>query len=119
MNRINLVGRLLDDVQGNWTQNGNFVAKGAISVPQGVPARDGEKYPPSDIFNFEVWGKAGEALMNHTSKGRHVWIAGSMNSRKDDNGRIWWTVKNAAWGFAGPKPADEHHGGGFDEEMPF
>lgn len=105
MNRICIVGRLMVEPELR-TVGEKLVAKGALSVSQNSKPKEGEQYPPSDVFNFEVWGARGESLVNHARKGSHLWVTGSMQSRKDNEGRIWWTVVFADWGFAGAKPAE-------------
>ena len=116
MNQISLVGRLIADAESRFTPNGKFIGVGKIAVDRPERPKEGEKYPPSDIFTFEVWGDRGEALVNMTEKGRHIWVIGRLEGDKDKEGRIWHKVKFAAWGFAGAKPSsaprhdDDEHG---------
>lgn len=117
MNQFTAVGRLIADPEGKTTQTGKFVATCAISVNRPERPKPGEKYPPSDVFNFEVWGDRGEALVNMANKGAHIWIIGRHESRKDENNRVWWTVKFCSWGFAGPKSTSAPSG--HDDETGF
>lgn len=98
MNRINLVGKAIRDPEIKYLDSGKAVASVAISVLRGTKKKEGEQYPPSDIFNVKVWGASGEALTEHIKKGSALWVIGRLEINKSDKG-TFVEVADAQWGF--------------------
>ncbi|MBO9542505.1 single-stranded DNA-binding protein [bacterium] len=101
MNRLAIVGRAIADPEIR-TVGERLVATIPISVNRPYKRKEAT-YPESDVFRIEVWGPRGESLVNHVSKGTHLWATGRVELRKAETGGYYVDVRDADWGFAGAK----------------
>jgi single-strand DNA-binding protein len=131
LNKIILIGNLTRDPESGNTQNSNY-CKFGLAVNRDYKDASGQY--PSDFFNVICWGKIAEICANNLSKGRNVYIEGSMYSSKwtdQETGkeRTSWDVKANIVKFLDKKSSfdsnnsndnqsNSYYGGG-DEEVPF
>lgn len=76
MNKVILVGRLAQDPDVRYTQNGNAVASFSVAVDSGF----GEN-KRTDFVPIVAWRKLAEVCGNNLTKGRRVLVEGSLNIR--------------------------------------
>ncbi len=76
MNKVILVGRLAQDPEVRYTQNGNAVATFSVAVDSGF----GEN-KRTDFIPIVAWRKLAEVCGNNLTKGRRVLVEGSLNIR--------------------------------------
>ncbi len=90
MNNVNLVGRLVKDVDLNYTAgSGKAVGKFTIAVKRAF------KKDESDFLNCVVFGKTAEIICQYFFKGDMIGITGSIrnnNYNKDDGTMVYQNV---------------------------
>lgn len=90
MNNVNLVGRLVKDVDLNYTAgSGKAVGKFTIAVKRAF------KKDESDFLNCVVFGKTAEIICQYFFKGDMIGITGSIrnnNYKKDDGTMVYQNV---------------------------
>lgn len=123
MNCINLVGRVIADPELRFLEAaGKQVATVPISVNRPFK-RKGASYPDSDVFRVKVWGKRGENLHEHVSKGSIISVTGRVELRKVEGGSGHYVeVADADWGFVPKQSGDGGQGApSYDEaeSIPF
>lgn len=88
-NQITLAGRLGQEPELRYTQNGKAVVNGTLAVPRG---REKE----TDWIRFTVWGKTAELLATWSGKGKRILISGELHIEeyedKDGNKRSYPNV---------------------------
>ncbi len=131
LNKIILIGNLTRDPESGSTQNSNY-CKFGLAVNRDYKDASGQY--PSDFFNVICWGKIAEICANNLSKGRNVYIEGSMYSSRwtdQETGkeRTSWDVRANIVKFLDKKSSfdsnnsndnqsNSYYGDG-DEEVPF
>lgn len=84
LNKVILIGRLTQDPELRYTQNGTPVAGFTLAVDRQFTTRQGER--ETDFINIVVWQKLAETCANHLGKGRLVAVEGRLQIRSyDDN----------------------------------
>lgn len=86
MNKIVILGRLVDDVNLKFTQNkGMAVSRFTVAVDRKYLNSKGER--ETDFIPVVAFGKAAENYANHLVKGQSVAIAGTLqiNNYKNKN----------------------------------
>jgi single-strand DNA-binding protein len=78
MNKVILVGRLANDPEVRYTQNGKAVASFNLAVN-----RQG-KDAPADFIHIVAWEKLAEICGNNLGKGRRVLVEGRLQIRTYD-----------------------------------
>jgi single-strand DNA-binding protein len=84
MNKITFTGRLAADAETRFTPGGDAIANFRVASDVGF----GEK-KTTNWFNCQIWGKRGEALAPHLTKGQQVTVFGTLTLRE-------WTNKEGA-----------------------
>ncbi len=73
MNRVNLVGRLSNDIELKTTQSGKYVVSFTVAINK---FGDG-----ADFIPCVAWNKSAEFLSNYAKKGNRVSVDGRLNQR--------------------------------------
>ena len=83
MNKVNLIGRLVDDPTLRYTKQNTSVASYTIAIN----TRYGEQQQ-TDFINISSWGKSGEFVSKYFKKGQPIAITGRLKNRnyEDSNG---------------------------------
>ena len=76
-----LVGNLGRDPEVRFTQSGRAVANFSIATTEMWTAPDGNRQEKTEWHNIVVWGKQAETCGQYLSKGRQVFIQGSIRTR--------------------------------------
>lgn len=84
MNKISATGRVVADAEVRFTPGGDAITGFRLASDVGY----GEK-KTTNWFNCQIWGKRGEALAPHLTKGQQVTAFGTLTLRE-------WTNKEGA-----------------------
>jgi len=84
---ITIAGRLGKDAELRRTQDGTAVLNFTVAVDDGYGERKGTLW-----FDCSLFGKRGEALEPHLSKGSAVTVSGDLGKREHD-GKTYLTVR--------------------------
>lgn len=85
VNKVILVGNLGKDPDVRYTQTGSAVANFSIATSEQWNDRDGKKQERTEWHNIVVWGKSAEHCGQYLSKGRQVFVEGSIRTRSYDD----------------------------------
>lgn len=122
MNNCTLIGRICNNIEVRYTQDGMAIARFSIAVDRYTK---GEK--KADFINILVFGKSAENCEQYLAKGRKVALEGRIqtgNYTKDDGTKVYTTdvvanrVEFIEWG---EKKEDDAPPGfeALDEDVPF
>src|SRR4029434_4556599 len=91
VNKVLLIGNLGKDPEVRFTGTGRAVARFPIATSEVWNDNDGQRQERTEWHNVVVWGKQAETCGQYLSKGRQVFLEGSIRSRpycdKDRNKR--------------------------------
>ncbi|MEB8675403.1 single-stranded DNA-binding protein [Bacillus cereus] len=94
MNNVNLIGRLVKDVDLTYTPNGTAVAKFVLAVKRKYPNQTNGEYE-SDFIKCIAIKKKAEALANFTAKGLQLGVTGNLQTRsyEDENKKMHYVTE--------------------------
>ena len=81
LNRVMLIGRLCSDPEMSYTPGGHQVTPLRLATNRTLTSQDGNRREESEFHDIVVWGKAAEAVAQHTRKGAQVYIEGRLQTR--------------------------------------
>jgi len=81
MNKIAATGRVVADAELRFTPGGDPIANFRLASDVGF----GDK-KTTNWFSCQIWGKRGEALAPHLTKGQQVTVFGQLTLREWKNG---------------------------------
>jgi single-strand DNA-binding protein len=97
LNKVMLIGRLGTDPELRFTQGGAAVANFRVATNERWTDRDGQAQERTEWHRVVVWGRQAENCEKYLSKGRQVFIEGSLQTRewedRDGNQRYTTEVK--------------------------
>ncbi len=82
INKVILVGRLGKDPEVKYTNNGSPVAKFSVATDEVYKDRAGEQQKRTEWHNIVAWNKLAEICGEYLTKGKLVYIEGSIRSRQ-------------------------------------
>jgi single-strand DNA-binding protein len=82
INKVILIGRLGKDPEVKYTPSGAPVAKFSLATDEVFKDRTGEQQRRTEWHNIVVWNKLAEICGEYLSKGKQVYIEGSIRSRQ-------------------------------------
>ncbi len=82
VNKVILVGRLGGDPDVRYTPNGMAIAKFNLATNERVPAGEGNWEDRTEWHRIVVFGKLAETCGNYLSKGRLVYLEGSLRTQQ-------------------------------------
>lgn len=105
MNRIILMGRIVNDLELKTTPTGTTVCSFRLAVDRNHQKKDGEK--ATDFFNVVCWRATAEFVTRWFNKGNLILVEGEMQTRqytdKNGNQQTWYEVVAENVHFAGEK----------------
>jgi single-strand DNA-binding protein len=135
VNKVILVGNLGRDVELRHTPGGSAVAKFSVATNEKWKDKAGQLQEHTEWHNIVAWGKLAEFCGTYLSKGRQIYVEGTIRTRTYDdekgNKRYFTEVRAQTIQLLGPKPtggespAGGPSGGGQDfppdneDEIPF
>jgi single-strand DNA-binding protein len=85
VNKVILIGNLGRDPEVRYTQNGTAVANFTLATNEVWNDKSGERQERTEWHRIVVWGKQAEIAREHLSKGKQVYIEGSIQTRQWDD----------------------------------
>ena len=82
VNRVILIGRLGKDPEVKYTPSGAPVAKFSLATDEVFKDRSGEQQKRTEWHNIVAWNKLAEICGQYLTKGKLVYIEGSIRSRQ-------------------------------------
>lgn len=82
INKVILIGRLGKDPEVKYTPSGAPVAKFSLATDEVFKDRTGEQQRRTEWHNIVVWNKLAEICGEYLTKGKQVYIEGSIRSRQ-------------------------------------
>lgn len=95
LNKVQLIGRLGQDVKLAYSKGGNPVASMSLATDESYMDRDGNKIERTEWHRVVLYGKVAENCNAFLSKGSLVYIEGSLQTRKwqDQQGNDRYTTE--------------------------
>ena len=81
VNKAIIVGNLGRDPEVRFTPDGKAVAKFSVATTERWNDQQGNRQERTEWHNIVVWGKQAETCGQYLSKGRQVFIEGSIRNR--------------------------------------
>ncbi len=85
LNKVILIGNLGRDPEVRYTQNGTAVANFTLATNEVWTDKGGERQERTEWHRIVVWGKQAEIVREYLSKGRQVYVEGSLQTRQWDD----------------------------------
>lgn len=85
VNKVILIGRLGRDPELKYTPSGAPVAKFSLATDEVFKDRSGEQQKHTEWHNIVAWNKLAEICGEYLTKGKQVYIEGSIRSRQWDD----------------------------------
>lgn len=82
INKVILIGRLGKDPEVKYTPSGAPVAKFSLATDEVFKDRAGEQQRRTEWHNIVAWNKLAEICGEYLTKGKQVYIEGSIRSRQ-------------------------------------
>lgn len=139
VNKVILVGNLGQDPEMKYTAGGTALCTFSVATSENFNDREGNPQERTEWHRIVVWGKLAEICGQYLSKGRQVYVEGSLRtSTWDDNGskryrteinarEVQFLSGGSMGGGQGGSQGGSMGGGGFapdipstpDEDIPF
>jgi single-strand DNA-binding protein len=82
VNKVILIGRLGRDPEVKYTPSGTPVAKFTLATDEVFKDRNGEQQKRTEWHNIVAWSKLAEICGEYLTKGKQIYIEGSIRSRQ-------------------------------------
>ncbi len=82
VNKVILIGRLGKDPELKYTPSGAPVAKFTLATDESFKDRNGEQQKKTEWHNIVAWNKLAEICGEYLTKGKLVYIEGSIRSHQ-------------------------------------
>lgn len=95
VNKVILVGRLGQDPELKNTPSGAQVANFSVATSESWNDKSGQRQERTEWHRIVAWGKTAELCSRFLSKGRQVYLEGSLQTRSwdDQNGQKRYTTE--------------------------
>ena len=95
VNKVILIGRLGQDPKLTYLPSGSPVTEFTMATDESFKNREGQKEERTEWHRIKVFGKSAEFCSNYLSKGRLVYVEGSIRTRKwqDQQGQDRYTTE--------------------------
>ena len=111
LNKAQLIGHLGCDVELRYTQSGTPVANFRVATNEYWNDKNGERKERTEWHRIVAWGKVAELCGEYLSKGRQVYIEGSLRTRawddRDGNKRYTTEITAQNVRFLGGRPGGQ------------
>lgn len=105
MNRVIMMGRIVNDLELKTTPNGTSVCTFRLAVDRNYQKKGEEKQ--TDFFNVVAWRASAEFVVKWFGKGRLILVEGEMQTRqytdKNGNQSTWYEIVGENFYFTGEK----------------
>lgn len=87
VNKVIIIGRLGQDPELKYTPGGSAVCGFTVATSESWDDKSGQKQEHTEWHSVIVWGKMAELCNQYLSKGKQVFVEGSLKTRSwDDKG---------------------------------
>lgn len=95
LNKVMIIGRLGQDPQLKYSNQGSPICTFTVATDESYTDRDGNKVERTEWHRIVVYQKLAETCNNYLSKGRQVYVEGSLQTRKwqDQQGQDRYTTE--------------------------
>ena len=95
INKVILIGNLGRDPELRYTASGQAVANFTIATTESRTNKGGDRQDFTEWHRIVAWGRLAEICGEYLSKGRTVYIEGTLRTRswEDKEGRKRWTTE--------------------------
>jgi single-strand DNA-binding protein len=97
VNKVILIGNLGRDPEIRYLQSGDPVANFSLATSESWTGKDGQKQERTEWHKVEVFGKPAQVVRDYLSKGRQVYVEGSIRydewTDKDGNKRYMTKIR--------------------------
>jgi single-strand DNA-binding protein len=108
VNKVILIGNIGRDVEIRHAPSGLAVAKFSLATNEVRKDKNGQRQEQTEWHNIVAFGKLAEFCGQYLSKGRTVYVEGSIRTRTYDdekgNRRYFTEIISQTIRFVGPKP---------------
>lgn len=115
MNRVIMMGRIVNDLELKTTPQGLPVCSFRIAVDRRYQKKGEER--KTDFFNVVAWRNSAEFVTRWFAKGRMILVEGEMNTRqytdKNGNPNTWYEIVAENLYFTGEKASTNNGGGNY------
>lgn len=124
VNKVILIGNLGQDPELRYTGSGTAVCNLSIATNETYKDRDGNLVEKTEWHRVVTWDRLAEICGEYLSKGRQVYIEGSLQTRswedQDGNTRYTTEIKAREMQMLGNRDSDHGGGGGgnYDQRRP-
>jgi len=121
LNKVMVIGNLGADPELRATNSGESVCSFRLAATEKWKSKGGDEQEHTEWFKCSLWGKSGEALAKHATKGSSLYVEGSLRTRKyqDDTGadRYATELRVDKWQFVGSKPNGDRNDAPVDKSV--
>ena len=98
VNKVMLIGNLGRDPEIRYTTSGQAVANFTLATTEKYTNKAGDKQEDTEWHRIVAWGRLAEICGEYLTKGRMVYIEGSIRTRswEDKEGNTRWTTEIVA-----------------------
>ena len=125
INKVILIGNLGRDPEVRYTQGGSAVANINLATNEVWNDKSGQRQERTEWHRVVVWGKQAEIAKEYLTKGRQIYVEGSLQTRQweDKDGQKRYTTEVRCQRFVmlggrGTEGRADAMGGGPEPEMP-
>lgn len=94
---ITIIGNLGADPELRYTPSGDAVTSFSVATSRKWKGADGTTGEETTWFRVSVWGRQAETCNQYLSKGRQVYVEGSMSQDKESGGPRLWQDNEGNW----------------------
>ena len=95
LNKVILIGNLGRDPEVRFTQGGSAVANLNLATNEVWTDKSGQRQERTEWHKIVVWGKQAEIARDYLTKGRQIYVEGSLQTRQweDKEGQKRYTTE--------------------------
>ena len=82
VNKIILIGNLGQDAELRYATNGSAVCGFSVATSEKWKSKTGDTQERTEWHRVSLWGKFAESLAQYLTKGKQVYIEGSLHTQK-------------------------------------
>ena len=96
LNKAMIIGNLGRDPEMRYTPSGQAVTQFTVAVNRNYKNQQGERQEETEWFRIVAWGQQAEFAAEYLRKGAKVYIEGSIQTRKGQDGQKRYTTELVA-----------------------
>ena len=95
VNKVTIIGNVGSDPEMKYTASGTAVANFSVATNESWTGKDGQKQERTEWHRIVAWARLAEICGQYLSKGKPVYIEGSLQTRKweDKDGNTRYTTE--------------------------